>query len=75
MTRKLLGRAVAIFALTAAVVVLASQVTAGDQTTPVTVEPAPANVAANTAVDAGAVDMNTWQNTQTPGVSKFKIKR
>jgi hypothetical protein len=74
MSRKLLGRAAAVFALTAGLVVLASQVMAGDQTTPVSVEPATTTVAANT--DAGAVDMNNWQPTQTPGgASKFKIKR
>jgi hypothetical protein len=74
MSRKLLGRAAAVFALTAGLVVLASQVVAGDQTTPVVTEPATSTVAAN--ADAGAVDMNSWQQTQVPGgASKFKIKR
>jgi hypothetical protein len=74
MTRKLLGRAVAAFALTAGLVVLAAQVSAGDQTAPVPVEPQPADgVVAKTDAE-GTVDMNNWQQTQGSS-SKFRPAR
>jgi hypothetical protein len=77
MTRKVVGRGAAVFALVAGLAVLAAQSSNADHTSAVPTEPVANGVAANTASpEAGTIDMSNWQTTREtkgPG-SKFKPK-
>jgi hypothetical protein len=75
MTRKLIGRGFAVFALVAGLVVLAVQSSNADQTSAVPDEQRP-NATASTP-ESGTVDMSNWQITRDPTKgpgSKYKPK-
>jgi hypothetical protein len=76
MSRKLIGRGLAVFALAAGLMVLAVQATNADHTALVPNEPNSGAVASATATpESGTVDMSKWQLTRDPilgGGSKFR---
>lgn len=78
MSRKLIGRGFAVFALVAGLAVLAVQSSNADQTSAVPNEPNGNATAANTKTpESGTVDMSNWQITRDPTLgtgSKFKPK-
>lgn len=65
LSRKIIGRVTAVFALTAGLVILAAQTSSADHTSTLPVQPAVEVTASNTAQpEDGAVDLNNLMETR-----------